>query len=916
MEPKSNEEKIKVFVRIKPFLKHHRCPKEERISNKIPPAKPAKKTSIIAEESSIINSLDKAIERQKSTNQKDDMPHDLLSSPNLVFEENPQLAEENIGIDNKLLCNNYSQRDIDIPELPRSKPKLDRSPKINEPRPIVKINKNHIKNSKTGDIFEFDSVFDENQYNEDLFKKIILENMDFIISGNNFSVFMYGQTSSGKTHTMKGYKPLAHNVEDQNSVDSKLNINCGSIPYSQIFNGSKGKFQMTKPTKFLSPQNSAKKSEVRDSKFHNSPSTLNHLSSKQKIFSKNLDFNDRSGSKASKGSQNLKQILHSFGDFSKDDGEGLVQLTFRELFRRLKSRSDCFFKMSISYVELYNENIYDLLSGQSYKQSLELFENENGKINIKNLTEPQVTNLVEAMNWYKKGESTRSFATTAQNHNSSRSHVVLKINLEIRYKARPFKSYNSNIVLADLAGSEALSRDTGKEIRFREGTLINKSLLALSNVVMKLRNGTSHISFRESKLTRILQPVLSGNSRTAVVCTVSCLPENLLESISTLRFGVLAKGIKLTIRSEADSKADGNFEAGLLEELNSKIKTSEEGVEKLLIEKNQLQEEKRDLEIENQYLKEKIDGSAQEIESLELLVKNLEHTNIELRNDFETINKEITRSQKYTLGNGQHKELIEDSMKANRDNESQMIPSNYERNIRPLQNDSKIEIKRPSFSKFEEEKSIIDILGVLNSSKTEREKSIFKKAITTVGESEQREDELNKSFDVNSSKILIADNSINENTDSLLISKLCQKIEFLTKLNSELKQDISKLKMQLTFKQGNNNQKTLSQIQKSKILPAQKRFMFLNKNSEDCGCEKKLKKINNGLSEEELIKRSQDLEQKLSKMQKEEGNFSKREAELRLKLSQSTEKISQLTSIIKKNFVSFTTSSSSQFEMQ
>lgn len=107
------------------------------------------------------------------------------------------------------------------------------------------------------------------------------------------------------------------------------------------------------------------------------------------------------------------------------------------------------------------------------------------------------------------------------NHNSSRSHVVFTIALEIKHKNNIMKTISSTITLADLAGSEGIS-GTGKK-KVKEGAHINKSLLSLTQVIKKLNEKSDFVSFRESKLTRLLKPVLTGSSRTAIICTINPL---------------------------------------------------------------------------------------------------------------------------------------------------------------------------------------------------------------------------------------------------------------------------------------------------------------------------------------------------------------------------------------------------------
>ncbi len=111
-------------------------------------------------------------------------------------------------------------------------------------------------------------------------------------------------------------------------------------------------------------------------------------------------------------------------------------------------------KVLISYYEIYNEKIYDLLNNSD--KPLELRSSQTGKLFILKLRTPKVSNYKEAIDYFQKGEYRRHFAVTEWNHNSSRSHVVFSLEIEIRYKSDPFKTYTSVITLADLAGSESI----------------------------------------------------------------------------------------------------------------------------------------------------------------------------------------------------------------------------------------------------------------------------------------------------------------------------------------------------------------------------------------------------------------------------------------------------------------------------
>ena len=176
-------------------------------------------------------------------------------------------------------------------------------------------------------------------------------------------------------------------------------------------------------------------------------------------------------------------------------------------------------------------------------------------------------------NTSQKGEKERKFAETRMNHSSSRSHCIFKI--DFRAKILSSGTQISSVVnLIDLAGSEGVAKSDICGRRLKEGSSINKSLLAMYNVIKKLNKKSSFICFRESKLTRILQPYLGGNSLTSIICNINPHVSNYQESINTLRFALCAGGIrnnvKLNIKSQEGARQVEKFEK-LVKELRERL---------------------------------------------------------------------------------------------------------------------------------------------------------------------------------------------------------------------------------------------------------------------------------------------------------------------------------------------------------
>ena len=245
------------------------------------------------------------------------------------------------------------------------------------------------------------------------------------------------------------------------------------------------------------------------------------------------------------------------------DNEGIIPLTLKEIFDKINSSKDIInSKITVSFIEIYNESINDLLN--STKINLELRETSNKEVIVNNLTEIKIDTHEEALNLLLKGNESRIIASTKLNEKSSRSHCILRLNLEITKNKENKNVFGENekiilrshINLIDLAGSENSSKTGCVGQRLKEGSNINKSLLALSNVINKLsqNNGNNpgasnfFVNYRDSKLTRLLQNSLGGNSKTAIICTITDDSEHYTETMNTLHFGNKAKNIKTVVK--------------------------------------------------------------------------------------------------------------------------------------------------------------------------------------------------------------------------------------------------------------------------------------------------------------------------------------------------------------------------------
>ncbi|KAM5270060.1 kinesin-like protein KIF17 isoform 9-T9 [Hipposideros larvatus] len=204
------------------------------------------------------------------------------------------------------------------------------------------------------------------------------------------------------------------------------------------------------------------------------------------------------------------------------------------------------FLVRASYLEIYNEDIRDLL-GADTKQKLELKEHPEKGVHVKGLSMHTVHSVAQCEHIMQMGWKNRSVGYTLMNKDSSRSHSIFTVSIEIYAVDERGKDHlrAGKLNLVDLAGSERQSKTGATGERLKEATKINLSLSALGNVISALVDGRcKHIPYRDSKLTRLLQDSLGGNTKTLMVACLSPADNNYDETLSTLRYANRAKNIK------------------------------------------------------------------------------------------------------------------------------------------------------------------------------------------------------------------------------------------------------------------------------------------------------------------------------------------------------------------------------------
>ncbi|XP_029973970.1 kinesin-like protein KIF3B [Salarias fasciatus] len=312
---------------------------------------------------------------------------------------------------------------------------------------IIVRNPRESSANEVGKLFTFDSVYDWNSKQLDLYDETFRPLVDSVLLGFNGTIFAYGQTGTGKTYTMEGVR--------------------------------------------------------------NDP-----------------------------------------------ERRGVIPNSFEHIFTHISRSQNQQYLVRASYLEIYQEEIRDLLS-KDQQHRLELRERPDTGVYVKDLSSFVTKSVREIENVMNVGNQNRSVGATNMNEHSSRSHAIFVITVECSELGVDGENHIrvGKLNLVDLAGSERQTKTGAQGERLKEATKINLSLSALGNVISALVDGrSSHIPYRDSKLTRLLQDSLGGNARTVMVANIGPASYNVEETLTTLRYSNRAKNIKNKPRINEDPK--------------------------------------------------------------------------------------------------------------------------------------------------------------------------------------------------------------------------------------------------------------------------------------------------------------------------------------------------------------------------
>lgn len=325
-----------------------------------------------------------------------------------------------------------------------------------------------------------------------------------------------------------------------------------------------------------------------------------------------------------------------------NEQKGIIPRAIHHLFDGIKSRIDIAhetgvlapeFKVTVQFMELYNEEVIDLFNPSYTKEKVyKIHEDPYGGIQVKGVTFKTVQSAEEALQCLRLGALSRTTASTQMNTQSSRSHAIFTLHIKQQRLvpsedenviSNEFETLSAKFHFVDLAGSERLKRTGATGERQKEGISINCGLLALGNVISALGDKTKralHIPYRDSKLTRLLQDSLGGNSKTVMIACVSPSDRDFMETLNTLKYANRARNIKnkIFINQDKSSKTISQLrqqiaqlQLELVEYKQGKRIIGEDGTETvndMFYENNMLQGEINNLRTRVKAMQETIDA--------------------------------------------------------------------------------------------------------------------------------------------------------------------------------------------------------------------------------------------------------------------------------------------------------------------
>ena len=382
------------------------------------------------------------------------------------------------------------------------------------------------------------------------------------------------------------------------------------------------------------------------------------------------------------------------GDFDNKSNKGIIPRTFKYLYNKINKNDNNSnenkseekrnkYNIYLSFIQIYLESIQDLLDIES--KEIRIREDPEKGVYLEGVQWIKCNTPEECYEVFHSGEINRNTESTKMNAHSSRSHALLILRIENsikvtdKTKVKNLKVTTDRIItcsylyLVDLAGSERVKKTGATDMRLEEAKKINVSLLALGNVISALSdNKTSHISYRDSKLTRLLQESLGGNSKTSLIVTVSPSDYNRDETISSLFFA--SRAMKVENKPKVNKSVD--YQA-LCIKLQYDLDKLNDEYAKLKIEYDKVVNELDKIKKGETYLKMKKKAG---IDYVEINLHNNDNTIIESNDNETNDNENISTSNSIT-----HTERKNKIFFNNDNSEIRKITENYKNQIKKLE---------------------------------------------------------------------------------------------------------------------------------------------------------------------------------------------------------------------------------------
>uniref|UniRef100_A0A803XZ62 Kinesin motor domain-containing protein n=1 Tax=Meleagris gallopavo TaxID=9103 RepID=A0A803XZ62_MELGA len=458
-----------------------------------------------------------------------------------------------------------------------------------------------------------------------------------------------------------------------------------------------------------------------------------------------------------------------------EEEQGIISRAVKHLFRCIEEKKQAAikqglpppdFKVNAQFLELYNEEILDLfdttrdIDAKNKKSNIKIHEDSAGGIYTVGVTTRTVNGESEMMQCLKLGALSRTTASTQMNVQSSRSHAIFTIHLcQTRVcpdnatdnriisesaEMNEFETLTAKFHFVDLAGSERLKRTGATGERAKEGISINCGLLALGNVISALGDKSkkaTHVPYRDSKLTRLLQDSLGGNSQTLMIACVSPSDRDFMETLNTLKYANRARNIKNKVMVNQDRASQQinalrneitRLQMELMEYKTGKRIIDEEGVESI----NDMFHENAMLQTENNNLRVRIKAMQETIDALRARVTQLVS---------DQANQVLARAGE---GNEEISNMIHNYIKEIEDLrakllESEAVNENLRRNLSRASTRSTYFGGPSAFSMLSSEKETLEILDIAKKDleKLKKKKEKRKKGCEEIQEVSDHEDE-------------------------------------------------------------------------------------------------------------------------------------------------------------------------------